>query len=398
MRKTSEAQPQTDKNSSPRSNGDAEATRRVVVGSAIFAGSATDFRCGDEFPSVQPIPTSPGGSGGRRGVGRGLSPCAPRVFASSRWRFDLTHLHRTPKSKDTDHTGRNACATVLWMGALAAASLAGADRPGQIMSGYGEFANGINVRFTAVAEPPFKGAQGMPGGIAVRKDRIQRDMIDTTNRQYFGYDLLVEPAGGKRLRVTILPLSLQPNDVGDSLSPVLLPKYPPPEVVDDGDTIALDLLVSPDGRQKIVDYIQVGWKVEPPPAKTQAEPRDFTLDDGPLSFSFQSHTKLLLNGQPHPGQTGMTGKPGGTLWFSIPGRGRYVLSLAPHDGFQRAGSIRDNVIAFQADGEQVELRTSGPIVGSGGSWNLYLLRDPLFPSRNSVQYGTDRLDNLLPKR
>ncbi len=288
--------------------------------------------------------------------------------------------------------------SILWIGALAAVSLPGADRPGEIMSGYGEFANGSTVRFAAVAEPPFQGAQGMPGGIAVLKDRVQRDMIDTATHRYFGYDLMVEPAGGNRLRVTILPLSLQPKDVGSGLSPVLLPKYPPPQVVEDGDTIALDLLVSPDGRQKIVDYLQVGIKVEPRPAHDQAAPRDFTFDDGPLSFNFRSPTRVLLNGQPYPGTTGITVKPGGTLWCSIPGRGRYILSLAPHDGFEKAGAIRDNVIAFQADGERYELRTSGPIVGSGGAWNLYLLHDPSYPSRSIASFGTDRLDNLLPRK
>lgn len=38
------------------------------------------------------------------------------------------------------------------------------------------------------------------------------------------------------------------------------PRYPPPFVVESGDTIALDMLVSADGKQKIVDYIELSNK------------------------------------------------------------------------------------------------------------------------------------------
>ena len=41
---------------------------------------------------------------------------------------------------------------------------------------------------------------------------------------------------------------------------LLLPEYPPPLIVELGDTIALDLLVSSDGQQKVVDYLEIGPK------------------------------------------------------------------------------------------------------------------------------------------
>ncbi len=280
---------------------------------------------------------------------------------------------------------------LIWLAMLPAVSLAGADRPGQLMSAYGEIGRDIVVRLTCVAQPPMERGWALPGGISVPGDRVQRYLRDGATNEYFGYDLFVDPGTApNRHVVRIEPLSL-------GTARRRLPKYPPPQIVEDGDVIALDLAISPNGKQKIVDYIEVERKVEPP-AKDTAEPRDFTLDDGPLSFNFRSPTKLLLNGQDYPGMLGMTGKPGGTLWFAISGRGRYILSLAPHEGFVKAGAIRDNVIAFQDGGERYELRTSGPIIGSGGVWNLYLLRDPLFPASRGVQYGTDRLANLLPKQ
>jgi hypothetical protein len=88
------------------------------------------------------------------------------------------------------------------------------------------------------------------------------------------------------------------------------------------------------------------------------------------------------------------------VWFYYPGQGRYVLSLVPHDGFSKAGDIRDNVISFQGEGQQFEIRTMKLIVGSSaGAWNLYVLHDPTFQPKEagSVQFATDRLENLLPK-
>jgi hypothetical protein len=41
---------------------------------------------------------------------------------------------------------------------------------------------------------------------------------------------------------------------------LVLPRYPDPVVVENGDTIALDLLVSPDGKRKIVDYLEISYK------------------------------------------------------------------------------------------------------------------------------------------
>jgi hypothetical protein len=93
-------------------------------------------------------------------------------------------------------------------------------------------------------------------------------------------------------------------------------------------------------------------------------------------------------------------RTGATLWFAVPDRGRYILSLTPREGFPRAGSIRDNVVEFQAGGDRYEYRSSSPILGQGKAWNLYLLHDPRYRPKATrepmVFAGIDRLDNLLP--
>src|SRR5260370_42443759 len=94
---------------------------------------------------------------------------------------------------------------------------------------------------------------------------------------------------GRRAR---FPDGLSFLDVAAALSPVPLPKYSAPQLVKSGDIIALDLLVSPDGKQKIVDYIQFTSAkqfldactppADPPAAISTAKPKNFTLADGPV--------------------------------------------------------------------------------------------------------------------
>ena len=277
-------------------------------------------------------------------------------------------------------------------------------RPGNpaMLAATAELSNNLIVHYDCRIEPPLKDSQillmwsGVDGG----RDRIHRSMRDITTGAIIGYDLSAEPAGAPdRFLVRIEPLTKTSPEA--RLAP--LPKYPPPQTVQEGDTIALDVLVSLDGRQKLVDYIQIKRKLEPGPSTTTAEASDFTPDDGLAAFQFAMPTRFYINGQPFAGGVGFTTmRSGATLWFAVPNRGRYVLSLTPRPGFQKSGTIRDNVVSFQSGADRYEYRASSPILGTGRAWNLYVLHDPRYqprPGRESdVSGGVDRLENLLPKR
>ena len=275
--------------------------------------------------------------------------------------------------------------------------------PGLIMSGSASGSSGIEVRFAVIAKPPSGSLAARIGTSGIKTadsgNGASRFVIDEVHRQYFGYDISAEATSvAGQYRVTIAPLTWTPKEQG--LTPVLLPKYPEPQLVNESDTIELDLLVSPDGKQKVSDYIQVGMKPEPLAATNTQQPKGYTLDDGPVNFDFENDATVWVNGEKYPGSYGSETKPGATVWFYYPGQGRYVLSLVPHDGFSKAGDIRDNVISFQGEGQQFEIRTMKLIVGSSaGAWNLYVLHDPTFQPKEagSVQFATDRLENLLPK-
>jgi hypothetical protein len=286
--------------------------------------------------------------------------------------------------------------------------LSGAGR--QIMSGSTTLKSGVAVRYRTVLAPDgdllgsFRGS-----GIAVSADVVHRFVIDGARQSYFGYDLAITPSGAPNsYKASFQPLSNMDETLkrfsaaGMSLRPMPLPKYPAPQMVQDGDIIELDLMVSADGKQKLTDYIEIlSHMPEPAPATTTAEPRDFTVDDGPVTFHIPLAT-IWINGQKYQGKWGLTGKPGATFWVALPGQGRYVLSLIPHEGFTRSGTVRDNVISFEDEGQLYEVRFMDPIAGSGKAWNLYMLHDltyqPPQNQRNSIYGGVDRLENLLPAR
>jgi len=284
------------------------------------------------------------------------------------------------------------CAVAVWAQAIE-------QRPGTLMSGgVGMYRNGVGFDFhyaTVVEPPPANMADvRLSGGTTGTGRTIHRDMTDEVHNQYFGYDLTaVAGPGAGQYTVTISPLTRQAT----TLTAVPLPKYPPPMVVNAGDTVALDLLVSPDGKQKVVDYFRISGPASAGPATTTAEPRDYTPDDGTVRLNSDGMV-VLVNGQVFSDRMGTTTKPGATFWLTAPNQGRYILSLTPQSGFQKAGTIRDNVIAFRSDGQEYEIRMVSPVLGAKGAWNLYVMHDPRFQSRaDMISVGLDRLTNLLPR-
>jgi len=313
-----------------------------------------------------------------------------------------------------------------------------AAQPGRLNGQTFTMSGGITVRLSTVAEPPFAfpQEQGQHGVFfKVTGNVMQRAEFDGGTNSYFGYDLVVDPAGAGQFRVAIQPPSLLPQNLPErlrhhalTLTVVSLPKYPDPQVIRDGDTIALDLLVSPDGQQKVVDYIQImssstvaksfttigafSGSAAPKNVKRtfgqfsdrpgMPAPKDFTLDD--LTLSFEPPCAWLVNGKELRQAYSVERPSGSILWFYFPGRGRYILSLATHTGyeFQKAGAIRDNVVSFRWQGDEYEIRSASPILGTGKAWTLYVLHDPAYRPKvdsesNALLAGADRLENLLTR-
>lgn len=293
----------------------------------------------------------------------------------------------------------------LFATAAIAQTSSGVNPPSEhtVMSGTATLKSGAIFVFRSILRPASVSTTGLgAGGIFADPsgNTVHRYMIDQNSRSYFGYDAVIgAPDASGAFLITFQPLShLERIDDAASLSLMVLPKYPAPQIVHDGDTIELDLMASGDGTRRLTDIIAVRLHQPPPAAaRTNAPAGDFTVDDGAITFDTGQWT-FWEQGQQYQGPAGFTGKPGSTLWIAIPGHGRYILSLTPHDGFTKSGTVRDNVAAFEDRGQRYEVRFQSPIAGGGKAWNLYTLHDLNYASdAPGVHLGTDRLDNLVAR-
>ena len=220
---------------------------------------------------------------------------------------------------------------------------------------------------------------------------IHRVLADKLGNFVFGYDLYVEPQpGARQFRIALSPLDARFADklMGEnpSAKPSLktrpristLPQSAEPQVLDDGDSFALDLLVNQNTGVKIVDIVKVTfdrstlWDTNP-----TTVPRDFSLDAVELTVRAY---RLLINGE-----VMAVGKPssdwsGALLWFYVSDRGRFIFSLVPRTGyqFQKVGIIENNRIEFTINGDRYEWISSAPVLPGGGTWNLWVLHDPTY--------------------
>jgi hypothetical protein len=184
---------------------------------------------------------------------------------------------------------------------------------------------------------------------------------------------------------------------GRPLNFVRLSKYPPPQTVRVGDTLAIDLMTSADGRDRIVEYFKFS---------SAPEPRDATIDDGSFfSLDFRAGPEIRIDGRTVVKTASLsTGQAGGsTLWLYVPGEGRYILSLSPHEGFTKGGQLRGGAAAFRGGGHEYELRglLYPQLLSDDVVFNLYVFRDSGWApstSTDSITGGIGRLTDLLPRQ
>jgi hypothetical protein len=299
----------------------------------------------------------------------------------------------------------------VWL-LVAIASLAAAQEH-SMGSGFAVLDSGVKLHYRTVVEPSVSTSsfRTMGGAFGTAGDSMDHAIYDRAAQSYFGYEITVLPGNDSGTRRVIFgPVNSARLEkalkgvAGDlPLRAAPPPLFPPPQTIHSGDTLAMDLMVSSDGRQRIVDYIQFSFGVVPKPAAAaNATPQDFTIDDGPLKLNLDQ-VEVFIDGQKFKGYVVTYASRGGaTMWFYFPNQGRYLLSLAPHPGFSKAGAIRASIMTFSADGHDYEIRLIDPVAGTEKAWNLYVMRDAGYLPRpaivNSVVCSSDRLENLLPRK
>jgi hypothetical protein len=177
-----------------------------------------------------------------------------------------------------------------------------------------------------------------------------------------------------------------------------------------GEVLSLDLLTNNATGQKIVDYVTVqGPSTEPEADPWHADfiyetgmPREFHAEDAALEIR---HPRLSVSSDLGTSATSSSSVVyGAAVWFYLPMRGRFVLSLTPHPdlGFRNAGEVRGSALTFNIGNDTFNLVSSGRIAPGSGPFNVYVLHDPMWRApagseSDSLWGSADRLDQLVGK-
>ena len=262
-----------------------------------------------------------------------------------------------------------------------------------------QFGNGITVAIKTETVPPNNSdslGNIYTSDTTSSDNVVHRIMTDMKNKIYFGYDVVIEKQGETdKFRVSIKPLSKSPDQllrrntasVGNmpdysSFTARSLPKYPEAVILEDGDTITLDILENPQTRAKISDIIKITSKSQKffNYFSDREKAKDFTINDVDLRFD---QPEILINGEKSKFNGGASGN---FVWVFIYGKGRFIFSFAPQPGynFQKTGMILDNKIVFDYNGESYEFINNSPVLGTGGKWNLWVMFDQNYQPSNGV--------------
>jgi len=112
-----------------------------------------------------------------------------------------------------------------------------------------------------------------------------------------------------------------------------------------------------------------------------------------------SNFELSENGE-SVGEWQGTGCSGALLWFYLPGRGRIILSLEPHEGygFEKLGEIEDNKIAFSAGGDRYQCVSSAPITRAGERLSVWVLHDAAYQPDLVIAGSDEGLTEMTGRR
>lgn len=295
--------------------------------------------------------------------------------------------------------------------------------------------NGIAVAIKTETTPA-SSSENAYGNIysSSSKSVIHRIMTDRKNKTYFGYDLSVdrlEDSG--KFKVSIKLLSKTPDilvrktmvasggnyettatsKTGGSISKIYptgsgegrsgdveiinapnykdykaqpLPNYPDDLIIEDGDSITLELLENRSTNTKISDVITIMYEsknsgfVYSSGNSSGSTAKSFTIENVHLKME---KPDVFINGKKY--KTGSS-VAGNINWIYIKGKGRFIFSFEPQPrfDFQKIGIIQDNKISFELNGDKHEIVSKSLILGQAGKWNLWVMHDTAYRPTNEV--------------
>jgi hypothetical protein len=263
-----------------------------------------------------------------------------------------------------------------------------AQEKGSVTGGFGgtiRITGKFSASFKTQTEPPNL-AQPFTVMGRIEGNIIHRVWVDKAESSYFGYDLEIEPLSEtKQFRVSIKPLSrkfaqeLENGGAlkalsGRSTATMVNTSFLLSQIVDDGDTVALDVLVNHQTGVKLIDLVTISSSGKPVENPSPGPARDFSLSDVQLTMR---NPQLFINSELVTSSSTMS-VSGELIYFFLLGRGRFVFSIRPFEGynFQKLGEIQNNKLSFSLGSDNFELISSTPVIGEGGAWNLWVLHQP----------------------
>jgi len=303
------------------------------------------------------------------------------------------------------------------------------------------------VRFSARVDPPSPGPWARNFSIGYEAKIVDsyyvahRYLYDDTHDVFLGYDLLIQSQpqadtflasflelGIGALELPSLAGHPRAQDPGE-WTKLPLDKYPSRQLIHVGDVITVDVWTAPDTKQKIKDEIRIdailvdaiagtitpqgssvparvvvparaatgrGLAFTPPTVAGRV--RGFSVEDAEMRIG---PFRISVDGIVETPPKIATASTGALVWFSLPNRGRYVLSLLPHPtlGFTEAGEVRGGVALFTLAGTTIKLECPAAIAPGYAAYNLYVMHDPQWEptaqsQRRDIQYGSVDIEEL----
>jgi len=147
--------------------------------------------------------------------------------------------------------------------------------------------------------------------------------------------------------------------------------YPLPQILRDGETIALTLAVDARTGRRMVDYIRVGTGLMMPRREVA---RDVYAEDAELAIA---QPRLRVNGAEQPAGSFAPTVSAPIVSVDIPGQGRFALSFKPRadQGFVRAGEVAENSMVFAFAGNIFRIDCADRIATGSGTYNIYTRKE-----------------------
>ena len=146
--------------------------------------------------------------------------------------------------------------------------------------------------------------------------------------------------------------------------------YPVPQILRNGETIALTLAVDARTGRRVVDYVRVGTGLM---KSRQQAARDVYAEDAEWTVT---QTRLRINGVEQDSAS-LPSVSAPVVSIYIPGQGRFALSFKPRadQGFERAGEVAENSLVFSYGGNIFRIDCADRIANGSGTYNIYARKD-----------------------